>query len=192
MPELTVFLKERMLGKFPITKTEMLIGRDATNDIPIDNTGVSRYHARVIYQDQRYYCMDEFSSNGTYVNGMQIKEHPLEDGDVIQIAKYHIAFSLADTTPHAVGNMAPQLSSATESTTLFSLNEMNQLLTEEKQAEATGLHSRMAGFEHEQSELEKQQKQKGGSKGKTFLITFIAFIVFVAAFLFIFQYLTPK
>ncbi len=52
------------------------IGRDASNDLVLDNPSVSRFHAQIERVGQRYRVRDLRSSNGTFVNGVRI------DGDV--------------------------------------------------------------------------------------------------------------
>jgi hypothetical protein len=45
------------------------VGRSPQCDICIDDGSVSRIHASVIFERNRYYVMDEHSRNGTFING---------------------------------------------------------------------------------------------------------------------------
>ncbi len=92
MPQLVVKLKERELQVFPITKPCVTIGRDASNDLVIDNTGVSRMHASVNLEGHELIVRDMASSNGVYVNGRQVVAHPFRDGDQIQIGKFVVEY----------------------------------------------------------------------------------------------------
>jgi pSer/pThr/pTyr-binding forkhead associated (FHA) protein len=52
----------------------------------------SRRHAVIVQQNGRYLLRDEGSSNGTFVNGAQITEHPLHSGDEIRIGGSQFRF----------------------------------------------------------------------------------------------------
>ena len=64
------------------------IGRHASCQIRFgkEMTTVSRQHARIEQQDNRFRILD-VSTNGTYVNGKRIANVYLRDGDVITFAK---------------------------------------------------------------------------------------------------------
>jgi pSer/pThr/pTyr-binding forkhead associated (FHA) protein len=48
---------------------------------------VSRYHAKIVKEADRYVLYDLDSKNGTHLNGVQVKGSvPIRDGDEIQIA----------------------------------------------------------------------------------------------------------
>ncbi|GIV17433.1 MAG: hypothetical protein KatS3mg022_2868 [Armatimonadota bacterium] len=71
---------------FEITGAEASIGREVGNTIQLSNDNtVSRRHARLLKQGDSWVIRDEGSSNGTWVNGVRITEHPLRPGDEIQI-----------------------------------------------------------------------------------------------------------
>jgi hypothetical protein len=59
-------------------------------------TYISRQHINLWYEDGQYYIEDRSSTNGTRINGMDIKgtgQHQLADGDVIELAgKFSITF----------------------------------------------------------------------------------------------------
>jgi hypothetical protein len=63
------------------------IGRDASNDIILNDKMVSRKHAQLqITGDGRVLIKDSGSSNGTFVNGNKITEFYLKPGDVVKCA----------------------------------------------------------------------------------------------------------
>ena len=67
-------------------KTQLTIGRDASNDVVLDTPAVSRYHAQVERVGQRYRVRDLRSSNGTFVNGVRIDgDQWLISGDAIRV-----------------------------------------------------------------------------------------------------------
>jgi DNA-binding winged helix-turn-helix (wHTH) protein len=68
-------------------KGDIIIGRDDSCHVVIQNRQVSRYHARFINLAHGIQLEDLGSKNGTHVNGQEITEPIiLQDGDVIQIA----------------------------------------------------------------------------------------------------------
>jgi hypothetical protein len=75
------------LGDDPVT-----IGRQAECDVVLDDTNVSRRHAEVRRQGEDYVLIDLGSTNGSKVNGAQVKQHPLADGDEITVGKSLIRF----------------------------------------------------------------------------------------------------
>src|SRR5262249_14150804 len=68
------------------------IGRDSNAGLVLDADSVSRRHARVETTPNGYRLTDLGSTNGTYVNGMRVREHALRDGDRIQIGKTLIKY----------------------------------------------------------------------------------------------------
>lgn len=62
------------------------IGRDAANDWQIEDLTVSRFHAEVVQNDSGGFdLVDLRSSNGSFINGQQIKRREIEIGDLISI-----------------------------------------------------------------------------------------------------------
>lgn len=75
-----------------------VIGRGLDADIRLDDEGVSRRHAQVVIADGNDPIVEDLgSSNGTFLNGQQIRRHKLKDGDKIQIGSVSILkFSYQD------------------------------------------------------------------------------------------------
>jgi pSer/pThr/pTyr-binding forkhead associated (FHA) protein len=67
---------------------EIVIGRKSSCHLrfPVDLTIVSREHATIIREGNRFRVVDK-SVNGTFVNGKRIKEAYLKDGDVMSFAE---------------------------------------------------------------------------------------------------------
>ncbi len=80
------------------TTTANTIGRGLDNTILLQDPGCSRRHCRIEYQDGRWMLHDVGSRNGTLVNGQQITQHTLSDGDVISIADCWMVFSIHKET----------------------------------------------------------------------------------------------
>lgn len=64
----------------------LTLGRAAQADLPVDDRGASRLHARIARrQDGAWTVTDLGSTNGTYVNGVRVRSAVLRDGDEIRI-----------------------------------------------------------------------------------------------------------
>lgn len=73
------------------------IGRHPDNDIVIDESNVSRFHAQVIPEDDQWIVIDNRSTNGTRVNGRRIGDAgqtqiDLTDGDTIIVGPASFTF----------------------------------------------------------------------------------------------------
>lgn len=62
---------------FELYKEVHTIGREAGNDILINDPQVSRHHARLTLQDSEYLLEDLGSTNGSYINGRRVTEPAL-------------------------------------------------------------------------------------------------------------------
>lgn len=72
--------------RWPLNKHELSIGRGGDCDVLINDKTVSRHHARIKREGDRWVLYDE-SKNGTHVNGQGLAgSHELRDGDLIAIA----------------------------------------------------------------------------------------------------------
>jgi pSer/pThr/pTyr-binding forkhead associated (FHA) protein len=81
-----------VLKEIPLDKERITIGRKAQNDIQIDNLAISGVHAVVVTILNDSFLEDLDSTNGTFVNGQQIKKHFLQNSDVIELGKYRLKY----------------------------------------------------------------------------------------------------
>jgi hypothetical protein len=73
---------------FDLNQAECYIGRDVGNDIVVNDSEVSRKHARFIIQAGGYLLEDLGSTNGTFVNGQRLMgPHMLRPGEVIMFGE---------------------------------------------------------------------------------------------------------
>jgi len=66
-----------------LTRRKMVLGRDSTCDIAIQDRKASRIHAEIVFEDGKYFLIDKNSTNGSYVNGDRVTRQVLATGDVI-------------------------------------------------------------------------------------------------------------
>ena len=69
-----------------------LIGRSPECDVFLDDVTVSRRHAELVRDGERFTISDLGSLNGTFVNKKRIESTALEDDDEVQIGKYRLTF----------------------------------------------------------------------------------------------------
>ncbi|MFZ5916094.1 MAG: FHA domain-containing protein [Chloroflexota bacterium] len=86
--------------KWTISGERLLIGRGEDCDLVLAERPVSRHHAEIRREGNRYLLIDLDSKNGTCLNGQEIDgSAPLQDGDEIQIAlRVKLLFVGADAT----------------------------------------------------------------------------------------------
>ncbi len=92
MAKLILSLEGSVIREIPIEKERITIGRKPQNDIQIENLAVSSEHACIVTILNDSFLEDLGSTNGTLVNGNQIKKHILQNNDVIEIGKYKLKY----------------------------------------------------------------------------------------------------
>jgi FHA domain len=69
-----------------------LIGRSPDCDVFLDDVTVSRRHAELLHDGERYTIRDLGSLNGTFVNRERVDSAELHDDDEVQVGKYRMTF----------------------------------------------------------------------------------------------------
>jgi pSer/pThr/pTyr-binding forkhead associated (FHA) protein len=73
---------------FPLEGDQLIIGRDSTNGVPINDAEISRKHSRLSFQGGKYVLEDLGSTNGTFVNGQRLAGPVvLKPGDVVSLGE---------------------------------------------------------------------------------------------------------
>ena len=82
--------------RYALHHHSIVLGRSASTDIPVDDSGVSRQHVRVETRGESTYVVSDLgSTNGTYVDGKKISaETRIFDGSIINIGQTKIVFRL--------------------------------------------------------------------------------------------------
>lgn len=84
--------------RVPLPPGDTVAGRAVTCDLVINDPSISRWHVRFSVNDDGCVVTDVGSRNGTYLNGDQITESPLADGDRLILGRLpiQIEYSAAD------------------------------------------------------------------------------------------------
>jgi predicted component of type VI protein secretion system len=106
MAKLILSLEGSVIREIPIDKERIMIGRKPQNDIQIENLAVSGEHACIVTILADSFLEDLGSTNGTLVNGNQVKKHILQNNDVIEIGKYKMKY-VVETTIAAAASPPP-------------------------------------------------------------------------------------
>jgi predicted component of type VI protein secretion system len=73
----------------PLDQNEIVVGRDASNDIVINDAEVSRKHAHFYMGPAGYTLEDLGSTNGTFVNGQRLVAlHAMRPGEVVMFGEH--------------------------------------------------------------------------------------------------------
>jgi pSer/pThr/pTyr-binding forkhead associated (FHA) protein len=73
---------------------EWTVGRSADSAIRLDEAGVSERHAKIVREGARWKLLDAISSNGTYVNDLQVGMCYLAAGDTLRFGRVQCVFNL--------------------------------------------------------------------------------------------------
>jgi predicted component of type VI protein secretion system len=74
--------------EFLLEDPEIMIGRESTCSLVINDAEVSRKHARVIWQASNYVIEDVGSTNGTFINGKRLTSpFVLQGGEIITLGE---------------------------------------------------------------------------------------------------------
>lgn len=92
MAKLILSIEGATLKEIPLTKGRTTIGRRPQNDIQIDNLAISGEHAVLAMIGNDAFIEDINSTNGTFVNGRQVKKQLLQNGDTIELGKYSLKY----------------------------------------------------------------------------------------------------
>jgi len=92
MAKLILSIEGETLKEIPLTKGRTTIGRKPQNDIQIDNLAISGEHAVLALVGNDAFIEDINSTNGTFVNGQQVKKQLLQNGDSIELGKYSLKY----------------------------------------------------------------------------------------------------
>ena len=72
------------------------IGSNEDNDVVLDDGTVSRRHCRIVQEEDSFVAQDLGSTNGTFINGVRIKQAYLDPGSLLAVGNSRIEFNPVD------------------------------------------------------------------------------------------------
>jgi chromosome segregation ATPase len=81
------------------------IGRTTDNDVCIPSKLISRRHARLLVSANGVVVEDAGSTNGCFVNGIEVTQHLMQDGDVLEIGDLRFRLCTPSTSTQARDNV---------------------------------------------------------------------------------------
>ncbi len=115
MPFLRIkYIESGKTSRVELAGPEVIIGRDATCDVTLEDVSTSRRHAR-IYQDPqgKYRVEDLHSKNGTLLNDRPVSGEPVNDGDRITVGGCILTFAAEESPPVVLSDALPEAPGAT-------------------------------------------------------------------------------
>lgn len=96
------FLRDPSGRRYQVNGPFTRIGRLRHNDIVLESAKVSRHHAVIVSNGPAHVIRDQMSSNGVYVDGVQVMDSaPLADGSIVRIGDTDLLFMLVPLDPPA-------------------------------------------------------------------------------------------
>jgi len=108
-----LFFKGELVRDETFDQERITIGRDPSCTLVIDNELVSGKHARITREQAGYKIEDLDSTNGTLLNGVEIKSEMLRQGSVVAIGKHQLEFleeGESEYSESGSGTVAPMTS----------------------------------------------------------------------------------
>jgi len=103
-------------ASFILEGDQLTVGRDATNEIVINDAEISRRHARLTFQGGKYVLEDLGSTNGTFVNGQRLAgPRVLKAGEVVQFGEQIMLVFEATTIDAGATMVSPRVATAVPS-----------------------------------------------------------------------------
>src|ERR1700733_14049535 len=78
--------------RWNLAAQRLSLGRDQTSDICVDDPTVSRHHADLLSRGNDWVIVDLASPTGTLVNGLQIHQQVLRNGDRVRVGNSELQF----------------------------------------------------------------------------------------------------
>jgi pSer/pThr/pTyr-binding forkhead associated (FHA) protein len=99
MAKLQIFLPDGTQISQDLQDEKITIGRLADNDLQIDDGSVSSRHAEIEFEADAYHLHDLGSTNGTFVNGEQVTDAVLRQGDEVRFGVVESVFHGEEEAP---------------------------------------------------------------------------------------------
>jgi hypothetical protein len=91
--------QDRLMERVYLNKTSTVMGRDPECDCFVDHADVSWRHCLIDLQARGISVLDLNSTNGTFVNGILVRDAPLKPGDKLEIGPCAFVINRESDTP---------------------------------------------------------------------------------------------
>jgi adenylate cyclase len=91
-----IFTEDGAERRHTLAAGDTVVGRAPTCDLVLNDSSVSRWHVRIAVRDGRCLVKDIGSRNGTFLNGDQIEEAALKDGDHLVLGQMTLTVHSAE------------------------------------------------------------------------------------------------
>ncbi len=91
-PRLVAVNGSKKGATFPLASEEITIGRESASSISLNHASVSRRHCLIRREHDDFKILDLDSYNGTFVNGIPVKEQTLIHADQLRIGSIELLF----------------------------------------------------------------------------------------------------
>jgi len=95
---LVSYTLDEMGHDFRLYEGKNVIGKKPGLEVPVlQDPSVSNVHATILFRNNKFLLRDEFSTNGTYLNGVMVEQDTpeLHDGDIIKVGNTEFKFKVA-------------------------------------------------------------------------------------------------
>jgi hypothetical protein len=82
----------KLVKEIPVVAGRLMIGRTSANDLQIESRYISRHHCQIISTDTASVIEDLNSTNGVHFRGSRLRQHALNDGDVITMGDHELLY----------------------------------------------------------------------------------------------------
>src|SRR5882672_11345242 len=90
---------------FPLNGDQVSIGRESASSVSLNHNSVSRRHCLIRRNGDKFVIRDLDSFNGTFVNGVPVKEQTLEHADQIKIGSIALLFLTGENEDLSSSNL---------------------------------------------------------------------------------------
>ena len=95
MPRFLIRSNGQNAQVIPLAPGVNRVGRNPASDHRLDDPTVSGHHCEIVVLNDEVFVRDLGSTNGTFINGQQIRESPLRAGETLHVGTVEMALEQA-------------------------------------------------------------------------------------------------
>jgi len=105
MPRLIIYPRTPLARELQLKPGENFIGRGFANDLRLEDASVSGSHCQIIVNGGTVIIRDLGSTNGTYLDRVQVKEAALRPGQTLHLGGVEVLFK-SDSGTQPIGRVS--------------------------------------------------------------------------------------